>query len=122
MVLIILGVAGGYATGNYPTPGPMMLQVNVGGQGAAQFVAKSLKLKRVGLMGVEGDFGQGGMKVAAEVLKQLGVEAVGQEVYRAADRAHRASGSLTVVSVDKPTMRPRPIPDEVRAKLVPYAG
>ena len=28
-----LPVAGGYATGNYPTPGPMMLQVNVGGAG-----------------------------------------------------------------------------------------
>ena len=58
----------------------------VAAKGAAQFVAKSLKLKRVGLMGVEGDFGQGGMKVVAEVLKQLGVEAVGQEVYRAADK------------------------------------
>jgi len=58
----------------------------VAARGAAQFVAKSLKLKRVGLMGVEGDFGQGGMKVVAEVLKQLGVEAVGQEVYRAADK------------------------------------
>ena len=58
----------------------------VAAKGAAQFVAKSLKVKRVGLMGVEGDFGQGGMKVAAEVLKQLGVEAVGQEVYRAADK------------------------------------
>lgn len=58
----------------------------VAAKGAAQFVAKSLKLKRVGLMGVEGDFGQGGMKVAAEVFKQLGVEAVGQEVYRAADK------------------------------------
>ncbi len=58
----------------------------VAAKGAAQFVAKSLKVKRVGLMGVEGDFGQGGMKAAAEVLKQLGVEAVGQEVYRAADK------------------------------------
>jgi YbgC/YbaW family acyl-CoA thioester hydrolase len=44
------------------------------------------------------------------------------EVYRAGDRAHRASGSLTVVSVDKPKMKPRPIPDEVRAKLSLYAG
>jgi YbgC/YbaW family acyl-CoA thioester hydrolase len=44
------------------------------------------------------------------------------EVYRASDRAHRASGSLTVVSVDKPTMRPRPIPDEVRAKLSLHAA
>jgi YbgC/YbaW family acyl-CoA thioester hydrolase len=44
------------------------------------------------------------------------------EVYRASDRTHRASGSLTVVSVDKPTMTPRPIPDDVRAKLLLYAG
>ena len=29
----------GYATGTYPTPGPLSLQVYVGGQGAAQFVA-----------------------------------------------------------------------------------
>ena len=34
-----LPVPGGYATGTYPSPGPMMLQVNVQGQGAAQFVA-----------------------------------------------------------------------------------
>ena len=34
-----LPVLGGYATGTYPSPGPMMLQVNVSGQGAAQFVA-----------------------------------------------------------------------------------
>jgi hypothetical protein len=34
-----LPVLGGYATGTYPSPGPMMLQVNVQGQGAAQFVA-----------------------------------------------------------------------------------
>jgi hypothetical protein len=34
-----LPVLGGYATGTYPTPGPMTLQVNVQGQGAAQFVA-----------------------------------------------------------------------------------
>lgn len=44
------------------------------------------------------------------------------EVYRAADRAHRATGSLTVVSVDKPTMMPRKIPDDVREKLLLYAG
>src|SRR5580704_5716952 len=44
------------------------------------------------------------------------------EVYRASDRVHRASGSLTVVSVDKPTMKPRPIPDDVRAKLALYSG
>lgn len=34
-----LPVEGGYATGTYPSPGPMMLQLNVSGQGAAQFVA-----------------------------------------------------------------------------------
>jgi hypothetical protein len=34
-----LPVLGGYATGTYLSPGPMMLQVNVQGQGAAQFVA-----------------------------------------------------------------------------------
>ena len=34
-----LPVAGGSATGNYPTPGPMSLQLNISGQGAAQFVA-----------------------------------------------------------------------------------
>jgi hypothetical protein len=34
-----LPVLGGYAAGAYPSPGPMMLQVNVQGQGAAQFVA-----------------------------------------------------------------------------------
>ena len=44
------------------------------------------------------------------------------DVYRASDRKHRATGSLTVVSVDKPTMKPRQIPDEVRAKLLAYAG
>ncbi|MGH7656364.1 MAG: acyl-CoA thioesterase [Gemmatimonadaceae bacterium] len=44
------------------------------------------------------------------------------EVYRAGDRTHRATGSLTVVSVDKPTMMPRKIPDDVREKLLRYAG
>ena len=34
-----LPVAGGYSTGTYPATGPMTLQVNVAGQGAAQFVA-----------------------------------------------------------------------------------
>jgi len=34
-----LPVAGGYSTGTYPTHGPMTLQVNVSGQGTAQFVA-----------------------------------------------------------------------------------
>ena len=34
-----LPVLGGYAMGMYPSPGPTMLQVNVQGQGATQFVA-----------------------------------------------------------------------------------
>lgn len=42
------------------------------------------------------------------------------EVYRAADRVHRASGTLTVVSVDKPTMQPEPVPDWLRAALARY--
>ena len=44
------------------------------------------------------------------------------EVYRASDRVHRASGTLTVVSVEKPSMKPKPIPDDVRAKLSLHAG
>ena len=43
------------------------------------------------------------------------------EVYRASDRVHRASGSLTVVAVDKPTMKPKRLPDEVRKMLSVYA-
>lgn len=42
------------------------------------------------------------------------------EVYRASDRAHRATGSLTVVSVDRATMKTRPLPDDVKASLSPY--
>ena len=42
------------------------------------------------------------------------------EVYRASDRAHRATGSLTVVSVDKPTMRTRPLPEDVKLALSAY--
>jgi acyl-CoA thioester hydrolase len=42
------------------------------------------------------------------------------EVYRNADRTHRASGTLTVVSVDKPTMQPTPVPDELRRSLARY--
>jgi acyl-CoA thioester hydrolase len=44
------------------------------------------------------------------------------EVYRASDRAHRASGSLTCVSVDKPTMKPVPIPADVKERLSLYSG
>jgi branched-chain amino acid transport system substrate-binding protein len=84
----VMYAGGGVAVAERGDPWMFRIRPNdeVAAKGAAQFVAKSLKLKRVGLMGVEGDFGQGGMKVAAEVLKQLGVEAVGQEVYRAADK------------------------------------
>ncbi len=44
------------------------------------------------------------------------------EFYRASDRAHRASGSLTVVSVERESMRPRPLPDAVKASLAPFAS
>ncbi|HVT40360.1 MAG TPA: thioesterase family protein [Gemmatimonadaceae bacterium] len=44
------------------------------------------------------------------------------EVYRASDRAHRATGSLAVVSVDKTTMKKKAIPEEVRQKLAPYTA
>jgi len=42
------------------------------------------------------------------------------EVYRASDRAHRATGSLTVVSVDKATMKKRPVPPDVKVMLGRY--
>lgn len=42
------------------------------------------------------------------------------EVYRAADRAHRATGSLTVVSVDRSTMKTKPLPEDVKASLSAY--
>jgi YbgC/YbaW family acyl-CoA thioester hydrolase len=42
------------------------------------------------------------------------------EVYRAADRAHRATGSLTAVSVDRATMKKKPLPDDVKASLSAY--
>lgn len=44
------------------------------------------------------------------------------EFYRASDRAHRASGSLTVVSVDRESMTPKPIPEDVKALLAPFAA
>jgi branched-chain amino acid transport system substrate-binding protein len=53
---------------------------------AAEFSAKDLKLKKVGLLGVEGDFGEGGMRSAAAALTSLGVTVVGQQIYRAADK------------------------------------
>jgi acyl-CoA thioester hydrolase len=64
-------------------------------------------------------------EVAVQVhFSRIGTTAITMqfEVYRASDRVHRASGSLTVVSVDKATMKPRPIPDDVREKLALYAG
>jgi len=42
------------------------------------------------------------------------------EVYRASDRAHRASARLTVVSVEKDAMVKRRIPDSVRQQLAPF--
>ena len=44
------------------------------------------------------------------------------EVYRAENRVHRASGTLTVVAVDKPTMKPEPVPDWLRAALARYTS
>ena len=44
------------------------------------------------------------------------------EVFRADDRLHRASGTLTVVSVGKAKMTPLPLPDEVRQMLSRHAG
>ncbi len=42
------------------------------------------------------------------------------EVYRDADRAHRASGTLTVVCVNKDTLAKYPLPQEVRTKIAPF--
>ncbi|MBI2408367.1 MAG: acyl-CoA thioesterase [Gemmatimonadetes bacterium] len=42
------------------------------------------------------------------------------EVYRDGDRAHRASGTLTVVCVHKDTMMKYPLPDDVRAKIAAF--
>jgi len=42
------------------------------------------------------------------------------EVYREGDRAHRASGSLTVVCVHKDTMMKYRIPDDVRTKIAGF--
>ena len=44
------------------------------------------------------------------------------EFYRAEDRLHRASGSLTVVSVDKDSMKPRRIPEDVKAMFARFAA
>jgi branched-chain amino acid transport system substrate-binding protein len=53
---------------------------------AANFAASDLKLKKVGLMGVEGDFGEGGMRAATEALTALGVTVVDHQTYRASDK------------------------------------
>ena len=42
------------------------------------------------------------------------------EAYRASDRAHRATASLTVVCVEKESIAKRPLPDFVRDALKPY--
>jgi YbgC/YbaW family acyl-CoA thioester hydrolase len=44
------------------------------------------------------------------------------EFYRASDRAHRASGSLTIVSVEKESMTPTPIPGDIKAMLTRFAS
>lgn len=44
------------------------------------------------------------------------------EVYRESDRAHRASGTLTVVCVHKDTMAKYPLPDNVRAAIARYVA
>jgi len=42
------------------------------------------------------------------------------EVYRALDRTHRATASLTVVCVEKESITKRPLPDFVKDALGPY--
>jgi acyl-CoA thioester hydrolase len=42
------------------------------------------------------------------------------EAYNAADMTHRASATLTVVSVDKASITKRPLPDFVKDALKPY--
>ena len=42
------------------------------------------------------------------------------EVYRASDRAHRATGVVTVVSVDKATMTKKNLPGEVKRLLAAF--
>lgn len=58
---------------------------------------------------------------------EVGVSRVGTtsitmrfEAYRASDRAHRATASLTIVNVEKESIAKRPIPDFVRDALTPY--
>ncbi len=42
------------------------------------------------------------------------------EVYRLSDRAHRASGTLTVVCVHKETMAKYPLPEDVRRMIAQF--
>jgi len=58
----------------------------IAAKAAAEFVVKKLKLRKVGLLGIEGDFGEGGMRAAAAALASLGATVVDQQVYRAADK------------------------------------
>lgn len=58
---------------------------------------------------------------------EVGVAKVGQTsltfrfaAYRAADRVHRASATLTVVNVEKESLAKRPIPDFLREALTPF--
>lgn len=58
---------------------------------------------------------------------EVGVSRIGEtsitlrfEAYRASDRAHRATASLTVVNVEKASITKRPLPDFVRDALKPY--
>jgi acyl-CoA thioester hydrolase len=66
-------------------------------------------------------------EVDEEVEVEVGVARFGDhsltmrfEVYRASDRRHRATGTLTVVSVAKAGIEKRPLPDFVRDALRPY--
>jgi len=59
---------------------------------------------------------------------EVGVSRIGEtsitmrfEAYRASDRAHRATASLTVVCVEKESITKRPLPDFVKDALRPYA-
>ncbi len=42
------------------------------------------------------------------------------EAYRASDRTHRATGTLTMVCVEKESITKRPLPDFVKDALRPY--
>lgn len=60
---------------------------------------------------------------------EAGIAKIGQTsltyrfaAYRASDRVHRASATLTVVSVEKGTLAKRPIPDWLREALSPFVA